>query len=460
MSQIDARIPLMTQPVASPVEMMNNALALQGGVQRNALARMQLEALQARQPLEMEKLRYAIESARANAALRNALLLGDGASGGATPNVNALAGGGMNMTGRMTLPPRVQAALASDDPGIRAWGTAMAKQLEPRVVSKGGAIVGPGGVAYERPDIPEGTHVVDGVVQPRPGIPESVGAIKGAEARATAGFDLVDVPLMVNGKSVGTVKMTREQAANAAKGGGAFSIGPQAAPFPTMTIPPEVQRQRDADAARIREREGQPGGGGAIPSGVVLGTPPEAEQAAAKITAKGRAERELERPQATMALQNSVTNLQRLADEAQAIQSDPSLKQITGVRGKFPNMPGGSAANVQARLETLKSQIGFAVLQAMRDASKTGGALGQVSERELAYLQNNLAALDTSQGPEAFKRNLQQIVDYANGAIGRLKAAHSDTYSAESAPARPVSPGRSGGASGSWGEGWKIQRVD
>src|SRR3546814_20638654 len=47
---------------------------------------------------------------------------------------------------------------------------------------------------------------------------------------------------------------------------------------------------------------------------------------------------------------------------------------------------------------SLKSQIACSVRQAMRDASKTGGALGAVSEKELSLLQNNLAALDPKIG--------------------------------------------------------------
>ena len=45
----------------------------------------------------------------------------------------------------------------------------------------------------------------------------------------------------------------------------------------------------------------------------------------------------------------------------------------------------------------------------MRDASPTGGALGQVSERELALLQNSVAALEQSQSKEQFVRNLNIV---------------------------------------------------
>lgn len=138
--------------------------------------------------------------------------------------------------------------------------------------------------------------------------------------------------------------------------------------------------------------------------------------------------RRQESVEARLSVDSASHNLDRLAAEAKAILDDPALGRITGLAGAFPNIPGGDAANVQAKLETLKSQVGFAVLQAMRDASKTGGALGQVSDRENVMLQNNLAALDTSQSPEAFRKSLQQIIDYTAGVKTRLKSAYEQQY--------------------------------
>ena len=43
----------------------------------------------------------------------------------------------------------------------------------------------------------------------------------------------------------------------------------------------------------------------------------------------------------------------------------------------------------------------------MRDASPTGGALGQVSERELGFLQSVFGSLDQSQSAEELAYNIQ-----------------------------------------------------
>ncbi len=153
-------------------------------------------------------------------------------------------------------------------------------------------------------------------------------------------------------------------------------------------------------------------------------------------------ERTADIPVAQAALTSAVSNLDRLGNEAKAIMSDPALGRITGIPGMVPNMPGGAAANVNARLETLKSQIGFSVLQAMREASKTGGALGNVSERENVLLQQNLAALSQAQSEEAFRASLKQIIDYVEQSKGRLQGAFQQTYGGQAAGPRaaPAAP--------------------
>jgi len=128
--------------------------------------------------------------------------------------------------------------------------------------------------------------------------------------------------------------------------------------------------------------------------------------------------------QDTQALSGATSSFDRLAEAANSVLTHPGLPGITGLRGAIPNVPGTDAANAQALLGTLKSQVGFGVLQDMRNQSKTGGALGAVSEKELAMLQSNLAALDKAQSLEQFQAGLKHIVDYAEKAKDRMREAY------------------------------------
>jgi hypothetical protein len=126
---------------------------------------------------------------------------------------------------------------------------------------------------------------------------------------------------------------------------------------------------------------------------------------------------------AQMALADSLDKLQRLGGLAAEIQRDPALERVTGMMGKLPNLPGSAAADVQAKLHTLKNQVGLAVIQAMREASKTGGALGNVSNFELQSVQNALAPLDPSQSIGAMRASLQRLIESTQAAQARLRQA-------------------------------------
>lgn len=89
---------------------------------------------------------------------------------------------------------------------------------------------------------------------------------------------------------------------------------------------------------------------------------------------------------------------------------------------------GGGAFDLEKTIDTIKSIIGFEELQAMRDASKTGGALGQVAVRELELLQATIAGLDKGQSEPQLRQNLEQVkTHYQNIKAALAKIAESHT---------------------------------
>jgi len=82
--------------------------------------------------------------------------------------------------------------------------------------------------------------------------------------------------------------------------------------------------------------------------------------------------------------------------------------------GIVGNVLGSLNVNQQAvdfrnELATIQANIAFDRLQQMRNASKTGGALGAVSERELDLLMNAYGNLNQSTSPDLLRRNLLNI---------------------------------------------------
>jgi hypothetical protein len=78
-------------------------------------------------------------------------------------------------------------------------------------------------------------------------------------------------------------------------------------------------------------------------------------------------------------------------------------------------LPLTEAKDLSKRLTTIKANLGFDRLQQMRDASPTGGALGQVAVQELVALQSTIASLDQDQSPAQLRDALDKIEkSYAN----------------------------------------------
>lgn len=79
------------------------------------------------------------------------------------------------------------------------------------------------------------------------------------------------------------------------------------------------------------------------------------------------------------------------------------------VGAKMSEVPGTKAYDVARQIETIKANLGFQELQAMREASPTGGALGAIAVQELVALQSTVANLDIGQSQEQIKANLTKI---------------------------------------------------
>lgn len=135
----------------------------------------------------------------------------------------------------------------------------------------------------------------------------------------------------------------------------------------------------------------------------------EADKAAAVAKAKGEAEKQVgkeDREKEQKQVANIVTQ-----DIDRAISLiDTSSLPTTGIGGQLlSNVGGTSARDVGALIDTVKANAGFAELQKMRNNSPTGGALGQVSEREIAYLQSTIGNLEQSQTADQLKDNLRRV---------------------------------------------------
>lgn len=120
---------------------------------------------------------------------------------------------------------------------------------------------------------------------------------------------------------------------------------------------------------------------------------------------------------------------------------------ITGGMGVLSSwVPGTEASDAYYLLQTIKGNIGFDRLQQMREASPTGGALGNVTEQELATLQAVLGSLEQRQSAEQFRRNLERLREVYTGIIDTAQRTGDGSFvpriDAPSPATRTVTPDR------------------
>ena len=89
---------------------------------------------------------------------------------------------------------------------------------------------------------------------------------------------------------------------------------------------------------------------------------------------------------------------------------EQASKLSTGLSGQaLMGIGGTEALELQKTIDAIAANVGFDKLQAMRDLSKTGGALGNVSNVELNLLTSSLGSLSTEVGYDTFLRNLERV---------------------------------------------------
>lgn len=112
-----------------------------------------------------------------------------------------------------------------------------------------------------------------------------------------------------------------------------------------------------------------------------------------------------------------------------------------------PAFIGGSpGANLEATLDAIRANIGFEELNRMRQMSPTGGALGQVTEQELRFLQSVLGSLERSQSPQQLRQNLDRIEQQIQESRQRVAEAYRQDFG-------QYPPGYQGGTRGNASSG-------
>ncbi|MCK9513705.1 MAG: hypothetical protein M0R28_21110 [Pigmentiphaga sp.] len=119
------------------------------------------------------------------------------------------------------------------------------------------------------------------------------------------------------------------------------------------------------------------------------------------------------------------TNAQRALDFFSGADAGILLQSL---RSGARRVPGTRSYEAWDALETMKNNIAVDELQRMRQSSPTGGAMGNVSDRDIALLTGALGRLEVERDPERLVEDIQNIVSTYQRIVGY---AQQDAESAE-----------------------------
>lgn len=119
-----------------------------------------------------------------------------------------------------------------------------------------------------------------------------------------------------------------------------------------------------------------------------------------------------------------VTNAQNASKTIQDILAAPGLEGNLGVKGQFPNFPGGDAANAKSLMDKLAGSTFLEAFNTLKGA-------GQITNIEGEKGTNAIATLQTTQSPEAYKLALMDLQNVINNGVLRAQNAAQGNFNAE-----------------------------
>jgi len=151
--------------------------------------------------------------------------------------------------------------------------------------------------------------------------------------------------------------------------------------------------------------------------------------------------RETAFPDANLRVKAFETKSDSFVKDLEKLRDHPGLKEITGlIQGRLPALSSNGAA-AQALYDKVVAKGGFQALQDLREASKTGGALGNVSNQEGKQLIASAAAIDRRQDAKDVQSAIDQFIGDIKGSKMRVREAFDATYEyRDNAPQQPAAP--------------------
>ena len=151
----------------------------------------------------------------------------------------------------------------------------------------------------------------------------------------------------------------------------------------------------------------------------------------------------------------SVTGYESKADKFikdidELLENKSGLDEITGYlagRTEFSAI-SKEGREALAKYNQIVAKGGFQALQDIRDMSKTGGALGNISNQEGKQLIQSFASVDRRQDADSVRAALEQVKNDIEGSKTRIRETFDEQYAYKNAT--PAAPTGGGGGNQTW----------
>jgi hypothetical protein len=175
-----------------------------------------------------------------------------------------------------------------------------------------------------------------------------------------------------------------------------------------------------------------------------------------KVWRKEKAKQLIDLPNASNRLKQVEFGMDAIEKDATEILKSPYLPNISGPIGALPMIPGYPPADLKVKIDSLVSKLTLDTLTDLRNASKTGGAVGNASDTDMKILGTKVANLKAAQSLEAKQAALQDVISFARDAKGRQQSAFYEMYPQKKPKQdeqQPQQPAKSGGG---LAPGWSV----
>jgi hypothetical protein len=147
---------------------------------------------------------------------------------------------------------------------------------------------------------------------------------------------------------------------------------------------------------------------------------------AARVSSREEAQQAIDAPKQKMATARAIMEIDQKLSQMEDVLENTTSTNTGLAQAVFKWVPGSSQQAREATIDTIKSSIALEGMQQLKRESPTGSTgFGQLSNKELGVLENRIANLASSQNADAFKKNLQAVMDSYRRTRGLLKLEYS-----------------------------------